>query len=77
MTEMTRKERKRRSEIIEELSRLSRDGWRYATSDDYRTLEAELRAGAMAPNVEPDARDDGGPEDELGIVAHGEGALSG
>lgn len=33
---------KRRSVIIAELSRLSRDGWRGARPEDYRPLEAEL-----------------------------------
>ena len=40
---MTRKDRARRTEIIRELSRLSRNGWRAAKPCDYEPLEAELR----------------------------------
>jgi len=40
---MTSKQRKRRSQIITELSNLSRDGWKNARSCDYEPLEAELR----------------------------------
>lgn len=32
----------RRSEIIRELSRLSRDGWKFAIPADYEPLEREL-----------------------------------
>jgi hypothetical protein len=40
---MTRaQKRRRRSEIIRELSRLSRNGWRDATPQDYERLEQEL-----------------------------------
>jgi hypothetical protein len=41
---MTRKQRARRSAIIAELCRLSRNGWRDAKPVDYLPLEAELRA---------------------------------
>lgn len=41
---MTKKEKARFSGIVRELSALSRDGWRHATSVDYAPLEAELRA---------------------------------
>lgn len=34
---------KRRSALIAELSRLSRDGWAHARPEDYQPLEAELR----------------------------------
>jgi len=40
---MTKKDKVRRSVIIHELSRLSRDGWRHAMPCDYLPLEAELR----------------------------------
>jgi hypothetical protein len=39
---MTRKQ-KRRIEIINALSELSRDGWSRARFGDYQSLEAELR----------------------------------
>jgi hypothetical protein len=41
---LTKKEKSRRTVIIRELSRLSRNGWANATSDDYAPLEAELNA---------------------------------
>lgn len=40
---MSRKNRKRRSEIIRILSYLSRNGWANARYEDYAALEAELR----------------------------------
>ncbi|MBR0693640.1 hypothetical protein [Bradyrhizobium lablabi] len=40
---MTKRDRKRRLEIIRQLCELSRDGWRNARFDDYAPLEAELR----------------------------------
>ena len=39
---MTKKQLKRRSEIIRLLCELSREGWRFATRYDYQPLEAEL-----------------------------------
>jgi hypothetical protein len=41
---MKKQQRQRRSAIIAELSRLSRDGWANARPCDYQPLEAELRA---------------------------------
>lgn len=41
---MTRREQKRRIEIIKQLAELSRDGWRHAIPADYLPLEAELHA---------------------------------
>lgn len=40
---MTKKQQKRRSEIIKMLSDLSRGGWKNARYDDYAPLEADLR----------------------------------
>lgn len=40
---MTRKQQKRRLEIIRQLSDLSRGGWKGARYEDYAPLEAELR----------------------------------
>lgn len=40
---MKKNDRKRRSAIIAELSRLSRAGWKDARPYDYRPLEAELK----------------------------------
>lgn len=40
---MTRKQKKRRTEIIRQLSDLSKDSWRNARYEDYAPLEAELR----------------------------------
>ena len=39
---LTSKQRKRRSEITTELSRLSRNGWANAKPADYQPLEREL-----------------------------------
>lgn len=39
---MTKTQRKRRSEIIRQLSELSRDGWARARYEDYSPLEKEL-----------------------------------
>lgn len=44
----SRSPKKRRSAIINELSRLSRDGWRNARPRDYLPLERELAAIARA-----------------------------
>lgn len=44
MPSLTKKERNRRSLIIAELSRLSRNGWANARPDDYMPLERELSA---------------------------------
>jgi hypothetical protein len=41
---MTRKEKQRKSAIIAELSRMSRDGWQSSQADDYLPLERELNA---------------------------------
>jgi hypothetical protein len=41
-TTMTKDDRKRRTFIIAELCRLSRDGWANARPCDYQALEAEL-----------------------------------
>jgi hypothetical protein len=43
------KNAKRRSAIIAELSRLSRDGWANALPCDYEPLERELRALEAKP----------------------------
>lgn len=40
---MTRDQKKRRTAIIKELSRLSRNGWRDARPCDYEPLEREIR----------------------------------
>lgn len=40
---MTRKQQKRRLEIIRQLSELARGGWKNARYEDYAPLEAELR----------------------------------
>lgn len=40
---MIAKHKKRRSEIIRQLSDLSKGGWRGARYEDYAPLEAELR----------------------------------
>lgn len=40
---MTAKQRKRRLEIIRQLSDLSHNGWAGARYEDYAPLEAELR----------------------------------
>jgi hypothetical protein len=40
---MSRKDQKRRSEIIRALSNLSRGGWVSARYEDYAPLEKELR----------------------------------
>jgi hypothetical protein len=44
MNKLTKKQRARRSAIIAELCRLSRNGWANALPCDYVPLEAELRA---------------------------------
>lgn len=41
---MTKKQAARAREIIRELTRLSRNGWRDAKPSDYLPLEGELRA---------------------------------
>lgn len=40
---LTKKQKSRRSEIIRQLSDLSRGGWARARYEDYAALEAELR----------------------------------
>lgn len=52
-THLTKKARKRAGEIIRELCRLSRDGWRHARLEDYQPLERELRAllGALNQSI--------------------------
>lgn len=40
---MNKAQRKRRSEIIRQLSELSRNGWARARYEDYASLEIELR----------------------------------
>ena len=40
---MSKSNRKRKSQIIKELSRLSKDGWAHAKPCDYEPLEDELR----------------------------------
>lgn len=40
---LTKAEQRRKSELIQELARLSRNGWANAHPSDYRDLEVELR----------------------------------
>ena len=56
MSDLRGKERAKRSAIIAELSRLSRDGWRNAKPCDYEPLEREL---VEAPPVRTGLRGNG------------------
>jgi hypothetical protein len=49
---MTRKQQQRRSAIVAELSRLSRNGWANARREDWEPLERELHQLDQATSVQ-------------------------
>jgi hypothetical protein len=53
---MTKKERTRYRSIIQQLARLSSDGWAYAKPYDYEPLERELRQLNMKKERANEAR---------------------